>query len=92
LSEENGHVRLSSADIIEYARRIRRQAAETRERARSINAQSQALCVDFDGRFECPRCDGLTAVENDHNTDSSLVQFICLLCNHRRSVAPKKAP
>jgi transcription elongation factor Elf1 len=83
--------RRSSAHIIEDARRIRRQAAETRERARSIVAQSHALRADFDGRFECPRCDGLTAVETDHNTDSSLVRFICLLCGHRWSVTPKKA-
>ena len=83
-----GTVRLSSADIIEYARRIRRQAAETRTRTRGIIARSEMLRRDSDGPFECPRCDGLTAVENDHNTDNSLVQFICLLCGHCWSVAP----
>ena len=37
----------------------------------------------------CPRCLRLTSVEEDENTSSSLRWFVCRLCGHCWSAAPK---
>jgi len=38
----------------------------------------------------CVRCRRLTGVEEDDSAGSSLRWFVCRLCGHRWSVAPKK--
>jgi hypothetical protein len=52
---------------------------------------SQRLMLHPTSLPPCPHCRRLTGVEEDDSTGSSLFWFVCRLCGHRWSVAPKKA-
>jgi hypothetical protein len=49
------------------------------------------MTIDPPSLPPCARYRHLTGVEDDDSTGSSLRWFVCRLCGHRWSVAPKKA-
>jgi transcription elongation factor Elf1 len=69
---------------------MRTRAANALDRGRAALARAQAFCASLHLLPHCPRCHHVTGVEDDDNSGSSLLWFVCRLCGHRWSVAPKK--
>jgi hypothetical protein len=63
----------------------------TTEAAQSPRHGSRVVISRLPAEQACPRCRRVTGVEEDDSTGSSLHWFVCRLCGHRWSVAPKKA-